>query len=332
MSTSKGIGRKNQGTSRRDFIKTAAVAAGAAGALSACDSAATSRSTAESKGLRIQMAGYDFDRVAALIDGRVPIEGAEVSFEVSSVGEMNVHVFSGPQTREVTEIGLHPFMLAYANDGFRDYSLIPVFPLRTFRHKSVFVRTDRGIKGPQDLRGKKIATPGYSSSSLTWIRGTFKEEYGLEPRDVEWIVTSKASAGGKASKQENILPKGVSISEGPEGKDESDLLVAGDVDALFHAAEPRAYMEGNPIVGRLFPDYRKAERAYFAKTGIFPIMHPVAIRNDVIENNPWFAGGCVRGLFAGQTADVRLLAAQRLVQNYAPVDRAGARGNPRAHG
>ena len=67
MSTSKGIGRKNQGTSRRDFIKTAAVAAGAAGALSACDSAATSRSTAESKGLRIQMAGYDFDRVAALI-------------------------------------------------------------------------------------------------------------------------------------------------------------------------------------------------------------------------------------------------------------------------
>ena len=125
MSTSKGIGRKNQGTSRRGFIKTAAVAAGAAGALSACDSAATSRSTAESKGLRIQMAGYDFDRVAALIDGRVPIEGAEVSFEVPSVGEMNVHVFSGPQTREVTEIGLHPFMLAYANDGFRDYSLIP---------------------------------------------------------------------------------------------------------------------------------------------------------------------------------------------------------------
>ena len=287
MSTSKGIGRENQGTSRRDFIKTAAVAAGAAGALSACDIAATSRSTAESKGLRIQMAGYDFDRVAALIDGRVPIEGAEMSFEVSSVGEMNVHVFSGPQTREVTEIGLHPFMLAYANDGFRDYSLIPVFPLRTFRHKSVFVRTDRGIKGPQDLRGKKIATPGYSSSSLTWIRGTFKEEYGLEPSDVEWIVTSKASAGGKASKQENILPKGVSISQGPEGKDESDLLVAGDVDALFHAAEPRAYMEGNPIVARLFPDYRKAERAYFAKTGIFPIMHSVAIRNDVIENNPW---------------------------------------------
>jgi 4,5-dihydroxyphthalate decarboxylase len=287
MRTSKGIGRGNQGTSRRDFIKTAAVATGAAGALGACDSFATSQSTAESEGLRIQMAGYDYDRVEGLRDGRVPIEGCDLSFEVSSVGEMNVHVLSGPQTREVTEIGLHPFMLAYANDGFRGYSLIPVFPLRTFRHKSVFIRTDRGIERPEDLRGKKIATPGYSSTSLTWIRGAFQDEHGLDPGDMEWIITSRASAGGQASKQENILPEDVPITMGPEGQDESDLLVSGDVDALFHAAEPRAYMEGNPIVARLFPDSRATERAYFAKTGIFPIMHAVAIRDDVIEQNPW---------------------------------------------
>ena len=69
---------------------------------------------------------------------------------------MNTDVFSGPQTRDVTEIGLHPYMLAYANDGFRDYSLLPIFPLRVFRHKSVFIRTDRGITKPEDLRGKTI--------------------------------------------------------------------------------------------------------------------------------------------------------------------------------
>ena len=219
MNTSKAIGRENQGTSRRDFIKTAAVAAGAAGALSDCDSWATSQSIAESEGLRIQMAGYDYDRVEGLRDGRVPIEGCDLSFDVSSVGEMNVHVFSGPQTREVTEIGLHPFMLAYANNGFRGYSLIPVFPLRTFRHKSVFIRTDRGIERPEDLRGKKIATPGYSTTSLTWIRGAFQDEYGLDPGDMEWIITSSASAGGQGSEQENILPEGVPITKGPEGQD-----------------------------------------------------------------------------------------------------------------
>jgi 4,5-dihydroxyphthalate decarboxylase len=74
---------------------------------------------------------------------------------------------------------------------------------------------------------------------------------------------------------------------GPEGKDESDMLVDGDVDALFHAAEPRAFTEGHPKVKRLFPDSREAERDYFARTGIFPIMHAVAMRNDVIDEHPW---------------------------------------------
>jgi len=31
------------------------------------------------------------------------------------------------------------------------------------------------------------------------------------------------------------------------------------------------------------------EKAYFAKTGIFPIMHVVAIRRDVYEKNRWIA-------------------------------------------
>ncbi|GAF86566.1 unnamed protein product, partial [marine sediment metagenome] len=238
----------------------------------------------------IKLAGYDYDRVLALMDGRVQIEGFDTQFEVSSIGDMNTHIFSGAQTREVTEIGLHPFMLAYANDGFRDYTLIPVFPLRLFRHKSIFIRNDRGIKKPEDLRGKKIATPGYSSTSLTWIRGIVQHEYGVRPDEIKWVIASKDSsskAAGKTSRQENILPEGIAYTQGPEDKDESDLLESGEVDALFHAAEPRALVEGHPRVARLFPDYRQTEREYFSRTGIFPIMHAVAIRKDVIEQQPW---------------------------------------------
>ena len=65
--------------------------------------------------------------------------------------------------------------------------------------------------------------------------------------------------------------------------DESDLLVEGVVDALFHAAEPKAFVEGNPLCVRLFLDSRSTEQAYFTKTGIYPIMHAVAIRRDVVE-------------------------------------------------
>jgi len=282
-----------KGISRRDFIKSTAVAT-----LALTGSTTLRPGTAQAGGkgpsasvkLALKVAGYKVDRVDALIDGRVQIEGCDLQFEAASIGDINTNVFSGPQSYDVTEIGLHPYMLAYANDGFRDYSLIPVFPLRLFRHKSIFINTNSGIKKPEDLRGKKVATPGFSSTSLTWLRGIVQHEYGVRPEEIKWVISSRdssAKASGKASKQENIIPKGLSVSKGPEGKDESDLLESGEVDALFHAAEPRAYVEGHPKVARLFSDFRRTERDYFAKTGIFPIMHPVAIRNDIIEQNPW---------------------------------------------
>jgi len=281
--------KANQDYSRREFFKTTALTVGAAGALSVYG-LPPAQATEKPKGLPISMAGYNFDRTKALFEGRVKVEGCDTQIKEQGIGNLNTHVFSGPKTLDVTEIGLHPYMLAYANDGFRDYSLLPIFPLRLFRHKSVFIRTDRGINKPGDLRGKKIATAGYSSTSLTWIRGIFQDEYGLKPEDMQWIVSQKDSSAkdaGKVSKHENIFPDGVPISMGPEGKDESDLLADGYVDATFHAAEPRAYVEGHPKVGRLFPDYRSTERAYFAKTDIFPIMHAVAIKKSLAKKNPW---------------------------------------------
>lgn len=237
----------------------------------------------------LRLAGYELDRVRGLVDGSVPIEGFDYAFAVAKIGDMNTDVFSGPQSRDVTEIGLSPFLLAWANEGFRDYQLLPVFPLRAFRHKSIFVRTGSGIAKPEDLRGRRVATPGFSSTSLTWIRGILEHEYGVRQDEIQWVMAAKdssASAAGKVSKQERVVPEGLSVARGPEGKDESQLLVDGDVDALFHAAEPRAFTAGDPRVARLFPDSRATERAYFAKTGIFPIMHAVAIKRSVADAHP----------------------------------------------
>jgi 4,5-dihydroxyphthalate decarboxylase len=281
--------------SRREFLGMSATVAGAAGVLAVSGASElfaspTGESPNGTKKIPLKVAGYRHDRVEALIDGRVQVEGCDAHFEIAAIGDMNTDVFSGPQSREVTEIGLHPFMLAYANEGFRDYSLLPLFPLRVFRHRSIFIRTDRGIEKPEDLRGKRIATPGFSSTSLTWLRGILHHEFGVAPGDIQWVVSSadsSAEAAGKVSKQENIIPDGLKVSRGPEGKDESDLLEAGDVDALLHAAEPRAYVQAHPKVARLFGDYRRAEQAYYTKTDIFPIMHAVAIRNDVASTYPW---------------------------------------------
>jgi len=133
--------------SRREFIKATALTVGAAGALSVYG-LPPAQAAGKSKELSVSMAGYKYDRTKALIDGRVKIEGCDIRFQESGIGDINTNIFSGPQSYDVTEIGLHPFMLAYANDGFRDYSLLPIFPLRLFRHKSIFIRTDRDIKKP----------------------------------------------------------------------------------------------------------------------------------------------------------------------------------------
>jgi 4,5-dihydroxyphthalate decarboxylase len=119
-----------------------------------------------------------------------------------------------------------------------------------------------------------------------------QDEYGVSSTDIDWVVSaqdSSAKDAGKASKQENVFPEGISITVGPEGQDESDLLVSGAVDALFHAAEPRAFIEGHPRVVRLFSDARTVEKEHYARTGIFPIMHAVAIRRDVAADHPWLA-------------------------------------------
>jgi 4,5-dihydroxyphthalate decarboxylase len=273
---------------RRDLLKAAGLTAvGGALGLPGLDQ----MQAAERNNSKITISGYKFDRTVALSDGRVAVDGFDHTFETAGIGDMNTHVFNGPGTREVTEIGLHPYMLAYANEGFRDYVLLPIFPLRLFRHKSIFIHTDRGIAKPSDLRGKKVGTPGFSSTSLTWLRGIMEHEYGVKPTDIKWVVSAKdssADAAGKVSKQEKMIPEGLSVSEGPAKKDESQMLVDGDVDALFHAAEPKAYVEGHPKVARLFPDFRTTEQAYYSKTGIFPIMHAVAVRRDFAEKHPEF--------------------------------------------
>lgn len=280
--------------SRREFLRRNTLAAGAVmlggTSLAHSASAESKKSDKKSGTLDITIAGYPFDHVQPLIDGRVQVEGCNITFKNGKIGDLNTHVFDGPQKLEVTEIGLSPFMLAYANQGFRDYSLIPVFPLRLFRHKSVFINTDSGIKRPEDLKGRRVGAPGYSSTSLTWIRGFMQHEYGVKPEAIEWVISaadSSAKDAGKVSEQENILPKGISVTEGPQGKDESEMLVDGDVDALFHAAEPKAFTAGHPKIRRLFVDSRATERDYYARNGIFPIMHAVAMRNDIIDAHPW---------------------------------------------
>mgnify|MGYP001132912868 FL=1 len=259
---------KKKNSNRRNFVKNIALGTGLLGTLSSFDflGKIDEKDTLYQSDLHLKMTGYDYPRVQALYDKKVEVKGCTYDMIKSGgIGDMNTNVFSGPQAFDITEIGIVPFILAYANDSFRDYTLLPIFPLRLFRHKSIFIQANGSIKSPEDLKGKKIGTPGYSSSSLTWIRGMMEDEYGVKPNEVEWVIANKdSSAGiaGQVSKHENTIPEGISMSYGTVGKDESELLLSGEVDALFHAVKPKAFIDGHPKISRLFSDSKKVEQGF----------------------------------------------------------------------
>ncbi len=239
--------------------------------------------------LQINIAGYNYDRVRAIQDGQVGLEGTEVKFYTESIYAALRYAFGPERKYEVTEIGLLPFIRKYINEDYRAYTLIPVFISRIFRHRNVFVHVDSGIKKPEDLRGKRVGTPGYGFSANTWIRGFLLDDYGVKAEDMQWIETTESSDGATLPKALNrhYLPADFPLVKGPPGIDESELLLSGGCDALITAITPRAFLEGHPKIKRLFPDVRAAEQAYYKKTRLFPIMHAVAIRRDVIKAHPW---------------------------------------------
>ncbi len=242
-------------------------------------------------GLLIKIAGYDYDRIRAIADGKVSIEGADVSFTFENIYSLNKLAFGPEKKYDVTELGLIPYISKYINNDFRDYTLIPVFISRTFRHRNVFVHVDSGIEKPEDLIGKKVGTPGYGMSANTWIRGFLLDEYGVKAEDMNWIESTKSSDGGALNPgfAKYYFDDDFPLTRGPQGVDESELLLNGGCDALITAITPRAYLDGNPKIKRLFKDVKLAEMDYYRKTKLFPIMHVVAIRTDVLNQNPWLA-------------------------------------------
>ena len=279
---------------RRSWMKTTAagLAAGAWSVLGGRSARAATASEPE-----IKIAGYDYDRVRAIVDGQVGLPGARVAFDFQDICRANQWAFGPERKYEVTELGLIPYVTKFINEDFRAYTLIPVFISRIFRHRNLFVHVDAGIEKPGDLRGKRVGTPGYGSSANTWIRGLLRDEYGVRHDEIQWIETAKSSdqgpvtSGGGFSAFEGdgspyFLPDGFPLVQGPPGVDESELLLSGGCDALIAPITPKAFEEGNPKIRQLFPDPPSAERAYFKKTGLFRIMHAVAIRSDAIEADP----------------------------------------------
>src|SRR5262245_26537285 len=236
--------------------------------------------------LPLSLSVCNYDRTAALFDGRVAIEGCDVA-AVQLVPEESFHRAFKYQEFDVTEVSMSSYLLTTAR-GDAHYVAIPAFVSRLFRHSGIYIRTDRGIKGPEDLRGKTVGLPEYQMTANVWIRGMLQDEYGVKPAAIKWRNGGLEEAG-RAERTRITLPPEIELNAIPKDRTLNDMLAKGEIDGLFSARAPSCFVAGAPNVGRLFPNYPEVEAAYFKKTRIFPIMHAIGIRRTLAEAHPWLA-------------------------------------------
>jgi 4,5-dihydroxyphthalate decarboxylase len=235
--------------------------------------------------LSLTVATWDYDRVRALVDGRVGIEGCDVNYITMPVEECFERAYFHGEF-EIAEIGFSPYLIALSR-GIAPYVAVPAFLSRCFRHSAAYIRNDRGIAGPADLRGKRVGVPEYQMSAVMWLRGTLQDEHGIAAEDIQWVQGGLENPGRRDKFPLN-LPAGFPLTT-VQDKALARMLADGELDAIMSARRPSCFVAGHPAVQRLFPNYREVEQAYYRRTRLFPIMHAVGIRRDVLDKHPWLA-------------------------------------------
>jgi 4,5-dihydroxyphthalate decarboxylase len=168
--------------------------------------------------------------------------------------------------------------------GDRQYVGLPVFPLRNFTARDLYVRRDGAIRRPEDLAGKRIGMYSYTASGSIWYRH-FLRFLGLDPLAVQWWIGDIDTPW--SAPMDVSLPPGVKAPA--PGRSLSDMLIAGELEAIYSPPRPQAYHPVNGRLVRLFPDFRPIEQEYFRKTGAFPPQHLIVLRREAWEANRWIA-------------------------------------------
>jgi 4,5-dihydroxyphthalate decarboxylase len=245
--------------------------------------------------LMLSFACWDYDRMRALIDGRVRPEGIDLDFIPLTVEETFYRQLRH-QDFDVSELSLSSYLLTL-NEPDPPFIAIPAFPSRFFRHQSIYINTNSGIESPADLVGKRVGTPEFQMTAGVWQRGILADEYGVPVESVQYFTGALTSSNRREEKVPLDLPSRISITPIPDGANLSDMLAEGELDAIYTAPAPHSYGKV-AHVQHLFEDFQKVEKAYFARTQVFPIMHVVAIRRSVYERHPWIARSLMKAFEA----------------------------------
>jgi 4,5-dihydroxyphthalate decarboxylase len=234
----------------------------------------------------ISFACAAYDRMVPLLTGEVAPLGVDLNFIPVALPRETFDRMAGGLEFDAAEFSSSEF-ISRMGAGASPLVAVPVFPSRMFRHSFITVNT-RTVRTPKDLEGKRIGVPLYTMTAAVWIRGLLAHEYGVDLSGVRWVQGATNKAGRHGNPTVPPLLKHVAIENSIGDKSLSDLLEDGSIDAIIGSDIPKA-LNRNPQVARLFPNFLEVEADYYRRTGIYPIMHLVALKRDVHERYPFVA-------------------------------------------
>jgi 4,5-dihydroxyphthalate decarboxylase len=234
--------------------------------------------------LALSLATLRYDHVADLITGAVTAEGITLNHLELSYHDILLRgvLFNDFDVAEIS-MAKYASMRSNGNDSL---IAIPIFPNRMVRHTSLYVLDGGPIKTPADLAGRRIGLPEWAQTAAVYARGLLAHYYNIDLRSIDWVQAG-ADEVGRSEKVTLTLPPGLRLTPVAD-RSLSEMLPAGDVDAIICAQPPSCY-GADPRVRRLFEDSLEVEQNYVRETGIYPVMHTIVIRKDLLERAPWVA-------------------------------------------
>jgi len=230
------------------------------------------------KKIELTLACGDYEIVRPLKEGIVQPDGIDLTILTKMDSTTRHWRFLRNRDFDMAETSASSYVVARDN-GF-PISALPVFLHRRFRHGFVYINTSKGITKPSDLIGKKIGIKSFLVTAGHWMRGILEHEYGVPHKSIEWFAELDEDV-------DFTPPADLKLNRLPDNKSVEAMLAEGEIDALIHSSLIKPIVNKDPRVARLFPDYKTEEQNFFRKTGIFPIMHVLGIKNEVVEKYPW---------------------------------------------
>jgi 4,5-dihydroxyphthalate decarboxylase len=257
-----------------------------------------------SKKLHLTLATGDYESVRALKEGTVQPDGIELTVLTDMTSDVRHWRMLRNREFDVAELSMSNYLMAkYTGLPF---AAIPVFLHRRFRHGFIFLNASNGIRKASELIGKKVGLRNFQATANLWIRGVLEHEHGLPHRSIAWFKQDDEEVDWTP-------PADLRIQRIAPGKNVEAMLLNGELDALIHPEVIQPILDKDPRVTRLFPNYRDLEIDYYRRTGIFPIMHTTAIRQEIVDKYPWAPINLFQAFEASKLAAYRRMENPRIV-------------------